>query len=109
MKIKLDENLPFRLAARLNKLGHDTHTTYEERLMGHPDKGNLGWGPKGVEISNYPGLGFLGFAAIRSWFPLWNLARTSALTEPVKPNRANLRIIPTREFGRMGRLFCCCY
>jgi predicted nuclease of predicted toxin-antitoxin system len=38
MKIKLDENLPFRLAARLNKLGHDTHTTYEERLMGHPDR-----------------------------------------------------------------------
>ncbi len=38
MKIKLDENLPFRLAARLNKLGHDAHTTYEERLVGHPDK-----------------------------------------------------------------------
>ncbi len=38
MKIKLDENLPFRLATALKELGHDVHTAYEERLAGHPDK-----------------------------------------------------------------------
>jgi predicted nuclease of predicted toxin-antitoxin system len=38
MKIKLDENLPFRVAALLKELGHDVHTAYEERLAGHPDK-----------------------------------------------------------------------
>src|SRR5260370_22667467 len=38
MKIKLDENLPFRLATVLKELGHDVHTAYEERLAGHPDK-----------------------------------------------------------------------
>jgi len=37
MKIKLDENLPFRLATLLNDLGHDVHTTREEGLSGHAD------------------------------------------------------------------------
>jgi predicted nuclease of predicted toxin-antitoxin system len=37
MKIKLDENLPHRLAAVLKDLGHQVHTVYEERLVGHTD------------------------------------------------------------------------
>ena len=37
MKIKLDENLPFRLATILNELGHDVHTPREEGLSGHAD------------------------------------------------------------------------
>jgi predicted nuclease of predicted toxin-antitoxin system len=37
MKIKLDENLPFRLATPLKKLGHDVHTVYDERLIGRGD------------------------------------------------------------------------
>ena len=37
MKIKLDENLPHRLATLLKNLGHEAHTLYEERLVGHPD------------------------------------------------------------------------
>lgn len=37
MKIKLDENLPLRLASRLKNLGHDVHTTRDEGLSGHPD------------------------------------------------------------------------
>lgn len=35
MKIKLDENLPFRLVAPLKDLGHDARTVHEERLIGH--------------------------------------------------------------------------
>jgi predicted nuclease of predicted toxin-antitoxin system len=38
MKIKLDENLPLRLAVRLKNLGHDDHTTHEEGLIGHADR-----------------------------------------------------------------------
>jgi predicted nuclease of predicted toxin-antitoxin system len=38
MKVKLDENLPTRLAAALRNLGHDVHTTREEGLAGHPDE-----------------------------------------------------------------------
>jgi predicted nuclease of predicted toxin-antitoxin system len=38
MKIKLDENLPYRLAAVLQNLGHDVHTTYEEGLIGSADQ-----------------------------------------------------------------------
>ncbi len=38
MKIKLDENLPFRLANPLQELGHEVHTTYEEGLAGHGDQ-----------------------------------------------------------------------
>jgi len=37
MKIKLDENLPVRLASVLNSYGHDVHATRQEALSGHPD------------------------------------------------------------------------
>lgn len=37
MKIKLDENLPLRLAAALQDLGHDVHTTSSEGLTGRAD------------------------------------------------------------------------
>ncbi len=37
MKIKLDENLPHRLAAILKDLGHQVDTAFEERLIGRPD------------------------------------------------------------------------
>jgi len=37
MKVKLDENLPLRLAAVLQKFGHDVHTVREEELTGHAD------------------------------------------------------------------------
>jgi predicted nuclease of predicted toxin-antitoxin system len=38
MKIKLDENLPLRLANLLKDLGHDVHTLHDELLLGHADK-----------------------------------------------------------------------
>jgi predicted nuclease of predicted toxin-antitoxin system len=37
MKIKLDENLPYRLAEVLQRFGHDVHTTYGEGLIGSSD------------------------------------------------------------------------
>lgn len=37
MKIKLDENLPVRLAIPLRDLGHDVHTLRDESLLGHAD------------------------------------------------------------------------
>jgi predicted nuclease of predicted toxin-antitoxin system len=37
MKIKLDENLPLRLAILLKDLGHDAHTLHEEFLIGRAD------------------------------------------------------------------------
>ncbi|MDP1526886.1 MAG: DUF5615 family PIN-like protein [Rhodocyclaceae bacterium] len=37
MKIKLDENLPSRLAGILAANGHDVHTVPEENLSGRPD------------------------------------------------------------------------
>ena len=38
MKIKLDENLPLRLAILLKDLGHDVHTLHDELLLGHADR-----------------------------------------------------------------------
>lgn len=38
MKIKLDENLPVRLANLLKELGHNVHTVHEERLIGRADR-----------------------------------------------------------------------
>jgi predicted nuclease of predicted toxin-antitoxin system len=37
MRIKLDENLPSRLAARLAGLGHEVLTVWEEGVAGRPD------------------------------------------------------------------------
>lgn len=37
MKIKLDENLPARLVAVLQRHGHDVDTVPEEQLSGRPD------------------------------------------------------------------------
>ena len=37
MKIKLDENLPLRLAARLEALGHDVLTVRDQGLLGADD------------------------------------------------------------------------
>jgi predicted nuclease of predicted toxin-antitoxin system len=37
MKIKLDENLPLRLANSLKELGHDVHAVKDELLVGHAD------------------------------------------------------------------------
>ncbi|MGH7149790.1 MAG: DUF5615 family PIN-like protein [Planctomycetota bacterium] len=37
MKVKLEENLPFRLVEALSRLGHDVDTVYRERLVGRPD------------------------------------------------------------------------
>lgn len=38
MRIKLDENLPARIAADLDFRGHDVHTTIAEGLSGKPDQ-----------------------------------------------------------------------
>jgi predicted nuclease of predicted toxin-antitoxin system len=38
MKIKLDENLPFRLVTILSELGHETDTIPEEGLKGYKDE-----------------------------------------------------------------------
>src|SRR5271169_292693 len=38
MNIKLDENLPLRLATLLKGLGHDVHTLHDELLVGCADR-----------------------------------------------------------------------
>ena len=38
MKIKLDENLPHRLAPALEKIGHDGHTLQHKSLAGDWDE-----------------------------------------------------------------------
>lgn len=37
MKLKLDENVPLGLVARLHALGHDVHSVFDERLEGASD------------------------------------------------------------------------
>ena len=37
MKIKLDENLPLRLAGVLKEFGHDVRTVHDEQLVGRAD------------------------------------------------------------------------
>src|SRR5260370_21313681 len=52
-------------------------------------QGNLGRDAEGIEILDYPRLGFLGFTAVRSWFTPRDPARTSARTESEKPNHTD--------------------
>src|SRR6266404_1714540 len=68
---------------------------------------NLGRGAEGIKIPDYPGLGFLGLAAVGPWFTPGDLTRTSALSKSEKPNRTGRRIVPKRERQRMGQLFRC--
>jgi predicted nuclease of predicted toxin-antitoxin system len=37
MKIKLDENLSFRIADLLKNFGHNIQSLHDERLIGHAD------------------------------------------------------------------------
>ena len=37
MRVKLDENIPVRLAGELSTLGHDVDTVASEGLKGKPD------------------------------------------------------------------------
>jgi predicted nuclease of predicted toxin-antitoxin system len=43
MRIKLDENLPLRLAPLLQQRGYDVDTVPEEQLTGQPDTEIAGW------------------------------------------------------------------
>jgi hypothetical protein len=106
MNIKLDENLPLRLATRLTDAGHDLQTVHDERLVGHSDR-NLASGSEGIEIPDYSRLGLFRFAKVCSWLAPWNLAAPSSLAESQKLGRSSYRDFSKRKRWRVGRLFCC--
>ena len=66
MKIKLDENLPLRLANLLKDLGHDVCTVHEERLVGHNDREIWEAAQSELRFLLYPRFGFLRLAAVCS-------------------------------------------
>ena len=71
MKIKLDENLPLRLATSLEDLGHDVHTTYSEGLTGHADRDM--WGAAQAE------------SRFLIWTFEWNITRLeSTISTPLR-------------------------
>jgi len=86
MKIKLDENLPFRVVPLLKDLGDEAHTVHEERLVGHHDREIWEAAQKESKFLSNTGFGFLRLAAVCAWFPSRDSAPTSSLAEPQEPD-----------------------
>lgn len=93
MKIKLDENLPVRLAILLKELGHDTHTLQDESLTGHMDRDI--WAATQKE-SRFLITQDLDFSDLRQFAP--GSHRGILLVRLRSPNRENL-------IERIGELF----
>jgi Domain of unknown function (DUF5615) len=109
MKIKLDENLPLRLATLLNDLGHDVRTFHDELLIGHPDKDIWKAAQRESRFLITQDLDFFRGEAIRSRLTPWHLARAPSFSRPGEPDSACWGIISDRERNGVGRLLCCCH
>jgi hypothetical protein len=109
MNVKLDENLPLRLATLLKDLGHDVHTLHDERLTGHADNEIWEAAQKESRFLIHSGFGFVGLATVCSWFTPWHPGRTSSLAESPTFDWTDWRTISKRQCRRLGSLFCCCH
>jgi hypothetical protein len=105
MNIKLDENLPLRLATRLK----DVMTCKPSMTSGSSvtRHRNLASGSAGIEIPDYSRLGLFRFAKVCSWFAPRNPAAASSLAKSQKLGRSSCRDFSKRKPWRVGRLFCC--
>jgi predicted nuclease of predicted toxin-antitoxin system len=105
MKIKLDENLPLRLAVLLQELGHDVHTVQDEQLIGHED--NEIWGAAQKE-SRFLITQDLDFSDLRKFAP--GSHHGILLVRLHSPNRRNLvsrvvELFQTENSGAWSRCF----
>ena len=82
MKIKLDENLPLRLADALRELGHEVHTLFDERLAGQADANIWEATQKEARFRIYAGSRFLGPAKVCAWVTPGNSAGTATFAKP---------------------------
>lgn len=57
MRIKLDENMPFSLAALLRSAGHNVSTVPEENLSGWITRGCCGFSPPRSTVGRFEGTG----------------------------------------------------
>ena len=85
MKIKLDENLPLRLATLLREFGHDIQTVHEERLIGHEDREI--W-EEAQKESRFLITQDLDFLDLRQFAPgsSRHIADTPSLSQPTEPD-----------------------
>jgi hypothetical protein len=88
MKIKLDENLPHRLAPALEKIGHDVHTLQHESLVGIGTR-NLGSGAARVALLDHSGFGFLGCPEVLARFPRGDTLASLAQSKKDKPRHSS--------------------
>ena len=107
MKIKLDENLPVRLATLLKDLGHDVHTLHDELLLGHADREI--WEATQKE-SRFLITQDLDFSDLRQFAP--GSHHGILLVRLRSPNRRDLigrirKLFQKETVGGVGRLFRC--
>jgi Domain of unknown function (DUF5615) len=105
MKIKLDENLPLRLAAGLTALGHEVHTVFDEDLLGARDERI--WAVA-QEEERFLVTQDLDFADLRRFVPgtPWSPSGSAALPEPNKLSQSNPRIVSQRRRHFVAALLC---
>jgi predicted nuclease of predicted toxin-antitoxin system len=97
MKIKLDENLPLRLAGFLKELSHDVQTVHDERLMGHADHEIWEAAQRESRFLITQEFGFFRFAPVHSGHTSRHPAHTASLAESQKLDRTDRRIVSRRK------------
>jgi len=109
MRIKLDENLPSRLASGLKSFGHDVHTLHDEKLVGLSD--NEIWKATQKE-SRFLITQDLDFSDLRQFVPgTHNGILLVRLRSPQKNRFEQPRhgIIRETRRRKLDGLFCCCH
>jgi len=94
MRIKLDENLPSRLASGLKSFGHDVHTLHDEKLMGLSD--NEIWKATQKE-SRFLITQDLDFSDLRQFVPGTHNGILLVVSDPPKRTDLNSRVMELFE------------
>jgi predicted nuclease of predicted toxin-antitoxin system len=89
MRIKLDENLPQRLAAILAQLGHDTSTAIDEGLTGCTDREIWEAAQQETRFLITQDLDFSDTRQFYPWITFRNSSDPAQLAEPAEPNRTS--------------------
>jgi predicted nuclease of predicted toxin-antitoxin system len=77
MRVKLDENIPVRLAGELSTVGHDVDTVASEGLKGKPDS-DVWSAARREERFLITQAGFLGCAPVQARNACWTSPRAAS-------------------------------
>jgi Domain of unknown function (DUF5615) len=100
MKVKLDENLPLRIAIELRARSHDVHTAVEKVLRGGADTDIWQAAQRESRILITQDLDF------SAWQSSGDCAHTSPIAEQTESDRPGKRTLRHRRRKWLGPLLC---